>query len=59
MSGFASEGWPAELVNAPHTALVEKPFTPQQLTQAVQAACEGAACEGAARDTVVTAAATA
>jgi FixJ family two-component response regulator len=46
-------------VNAPHTALVEKPFTPQQLTQAVQAACEGAACEGAARDTVVTAAATA
>jgi CheY-like chemotaxis protein len=54
MSGFASEGWPAELVNAPHTALVEKPFTPQQLTQAVQAACEGAA-----RDTVVTAAATA
>ncbi|WP_461413577.1 ATP-binding protein [Gemmatimonas sp.] len=38
MSGFASDGWPASLVGSPGVALVEKPFSPDSLLQAVLAA---------------------
>ena len=38
MSGFASDGWPATLVGSPGVALVEKPFSPDSLLQAVLAA---------------------
>lgn len=38
MSGFASEGWPRELVGAPYTALVEKPFSPDSLLRAIHEA---------------------
>jgi signal transduction histidine kinase/ActR/RegA family two-component response regulator len=37
MSGFTSEGWPTELVSSPGVALVEKPFSPDSLLQAVLA----------------------
>jgi CheY-like chemotaxis protein len=35
MSGFTSEGWPADLVAAPHTVVVEKPFTTHTLLAAL------------------------
>jgi signal transduction histidine kinase/CheY-like chemotaxis protein len=35
MSGFTSEGWPAELVSSANTTVVEKPFSPNALLQAV------------------------
>lgn len=38
MSGFTSEGWPAELASAPRTTVVEKPFTTYSLLQAIEAA---------------------
>jgi CheY-like chemotaxis protein len=37
MSGFTSEGWPTELASAPGVALIEKPFSPDSLLQAVLA----------------------
>lgn len=37
-SGFAREGWPAELVQSEHTEILEKPFTAVQLISAVTAA---------------------
>jgi signal transduction histidine kinase/CheY-like chemotaxis protein len=42
MSGFTSEGWPADLVASPHTALVEKPFSPHGLLHAIHVARHGA-----------------
>jgi CheY-like chemotaxis protein len=39
MSGFTSEGWPAELIGSPHTAVVEKPFSTQALLAALDAVC--------------------
>lgn len=38
MSGFTSEGWPSGLVSSMNTAVVEKPFTPNALLQAVHLA---------------------
>jgi len=37
MSGFTSDGWPAGLVGAPHTVVIEKPFSTQSLLQAISA----------------------
>jgi signal transduction histidine kinase/ActR/RegA family two-component response regulator len=37
MSGFTSDGWPADLVGAPHTVVIEKPFSNQSLLQAIGA----------------------
>ena len=41
MSGFASEGWPAELVGSANTELVEKPFSPHSLLHAIHVARHG------------------
>jgi signal transduction histidine kinase/ActR/RegA family two-component response regulator len=35
MSGFTSDGWPADLVEAPHTVVIEKPFSTHSLLQAI------------------------
>ena len=42
MSGFTSEGWPAELVSSANTLVVEKPFSTHDLLHAVQMARHGA-----------------
>ncbi|WP_291157831.1 ATP-binding protein [Gemmatimonas sp. UBA7669] len=42
ISGFTSEGWPAELVQAPHTVVLEKPFSAQALLEAIERAVSGA-----------------
>lgn len=49
MSGFASEGWPRELVDAAHTALLEKPFSPDSLLRAIHDAVHSAAHDTAHR----------
>jgi len=35
MTGFVSDGWPADLVGSPHTVAVEKPFSTQSLLHAL------------------------
>ncbi|MBL0939041.1 MAG: response regulator [Gemmatimonadaceae bacterium] len=38
MSGFTSEGWPTDLVDSPHTVVLEKPFSSQALLEAIDRA---------------------
>jgi CheY-like chemotaxis protein len=38
MTGFASDGWPADLVGSPHTVLMEKPFSVESLLSALESA---------------------
>ena len=35
MSGFTSDGWPADLVGTAHTVVIEKPFSTQSLLEAI------------------------
>jgi signal transduction histidine kinase/CheY-like chemotaxis protein len=41
MSGFTSEGWPVDLVQSPHTVVLEKPFSSQALLEAIDRAVSG------------------
>jgi CheY-like chemotaxis protein len=41
ISGFTSEGWPTDLVQAPHTVVLEKPFSAQSLLEAIERAVSG------------------
>jgi len=36
MSGFTSDGWPADLVGTAHTVVIEKPFSTQSLLEAIE-----------------------
>lgn len=41
ISGFTSEGWPSDLVQTPHTVVLEKPFSAQVLLEAIERAVSG------------------